>query len=86
MRLIGVRGEQLVGAVARLGLWDDDEAWRDTESAVDAVTTKFGAGALRPAALLREDQRRRYGHGDDYVLEREAAYRPRCHPPVTSIK
>jgi hypothetical protein len=29
------------------------------------VTSKFGAGALRPAALLREDQRRRFGHGDD---------------------
>ena len=65
VRLIGVRGEQLVGAVASLGLWDDDEAWRDTEYAVDAVTTKFGTGAVRPAALLREDQRRRYGHGDD---------------------
>ncbi|MEO5921031.1 MAG: DNA polymerase IV [Pseudolysinimonas sp.] len=65
VRLIGVRGEQLVGAVAALGLWDDDEAWRDTEYAVDAVTSKFGAGALRPAALLRESQRRRFGHGDD---------------------
>ena len=65
VRLIGVRGEQLVGAVASLGLWDDDEAWRDTEYTMDAVTSKFGSGALRPAALLREDQRRRYGHGDD---------------------
>jgi DNA polymerase-4 len=65
VRLIGVRGEQLVGAVASLGLWDDDEAWRDTEYTVDAVTTKFGPGALRPAALLREDQRRRFGHRDD---------------------
>jgi DNA polymerase-4 len=65
VRLIGVRGEQLVGAVASLGLWDDDEAWRDTEYAVDAVTSKFGAGAVRPAALLREKQRRRFGHGDD---------------------
>ena len=53
VRLIGVRGEQLVGAVASLGLWDDDEAWRDAEYTVDAVTTKFGPGALRPAALLR---------------------------------
>ncbi len=65
VRLIGVRGEQLVGAVASFGLWDDDEAWRDTEYAVDAVTSKFGAGAVRPAALLRDDRRRRYGHGDD---------------------
>lgn len=65
VRLIGVRGEQLVGAVASLGLWDDDEAWRDTEYTVDAVTSKFGAGALRPAALLRDGTRRRFGHGDD---------------------
>ena len=48
VRLIGVRGEQLVGAVASLGLWDDDEAWRDTEYAVDAVTIEVRAG--RPAA------------------------------------
>ena len=53
MRLIGVRGEQLVGAVASLGLWDDDEAWRDAEYTVDAVASKFGAGAVRPAALLQ---------------------------------
>jgi DNA polymerase-4 len=65
VRLVGVRGEQLVGAVASLGLWDDDEAWRDTEYTVDAVTSKFGAGALRPAALLKQSQQRRFGHGDD---------------------
>ena len=65
VRLIGVRGEQLVGAVASLGLWDDDEQWRDAETAVDAVSTKFGRGAVKPAALLRATQERRYGHGDD---------------------
>jgi DNA polymerase-4 len=65
VRLVGVRGEQLVGAVASLGLWDDDEAWRDTEYTVDAVTSKFGVGALRPAALLKQTQQRRFGHGDD---------------------
>ena len=65
VRLIGVRGEQLVGAVAGLGLWDDDEQWRDAETAVDAVSTKFGRGAVKPAALLKETQQRRYGHGDD---------------------
>jgi DNA polymerase IV len=65
VRLIGVRGEQLVGAVASLGLWDDDEAWRDAEYTVDAVASKFGAGAVRPAALLKQSQQRRFGHGDD---------------------
>jgi DNA polymerase-4 len=66
VRLIGVRGEQLVGPVAGLGLWDDDEQWRDAESAVDAVSTKFGRGAVKPAALLTESQQRRIGYdGDD---------------------
>lgn len=65
VRLIGVRGEQLVGAVAALGLWDDDEAWRDAEYTVDAVASKFGPGALKPAALLRQSAQRRFGHGDD---------------------
>jgi DNA polymerase-4 len=65
VRLIGVRGEQLVGAVAALGLWDDDEAWRDAEHTVDAVASKFGQGTVKPAALLRDGPLRRYGHGDD---------------------
>jgi DNA polymerase-4 len=65
VRLIGVRGEQLVGAVASLGLWDDDDAWRDAEYTVDAVASKFGAGAVRPAALLKQSPQRRFGHGDD---------------------
>ncbi|MCU1416042.1 MAG: polymerase [Schumannella sp.] len=65
VRLIGVRGEQLVGAVASLGLWDDDEAWRDAEYTVDAVASKFGPGSVRPAALLKPSSQRRFGHGDD---------------------
>ncbi|MGN6503070.1 MAG: DNA polymerase IV [Pseudolysinimonas sp.] len=65
VRLIGVRGEQLTGAVAALGLWDEDEAWRETEHTLDAVAGKFGPGAIRPAALLHKRPLRRYGHGDD---------------------
>jgi DNA polymerase-4 len=65
VRLIGVRGEQLTGEVAALGLWDDDAAWRDTEHALDAVADRFGHGAVRPAALLHGRLLRRYGHGDD---------------------
>ncbi len=65
VRLIGVRAEQLTGDVASLGLWDDDDDWRDAEQAVDAVAERFGPGALRPAALLRSSTRRRFGHGDD---------------------
>jgi DNA polymerase-4 len=65
VRLIGVRGEGLVGAVASLGLWDDDEQWREVEGTVDSIGSRFGAGAVRPAALLGETQRRRISGGDD---------------------
>lgn len=59
VRLIGVRAEQLGGGVAALGLWDDDEPWRDAEQAVDAVAARFGADAVRPATLLGARERRR---------------------------
>jgi DNA polymerase-4 len=65
VRLIGVRGEQLSGEVAALGLWDEDEAWRAIETTVDAVGSKFGRDAIRPASLLRDQTARRYGSVDD---------------------
>lgn len=66
VRLIGVRAEQLVGdGGSALGLWDDDEDWREAEQTVDAITERFGAGAVRPAALLKPAIQRRFGHGDD---------------------
>jgi len=65
VRLIGVRGEGLSGAVASLGLWDDDEQWREVEGTVDAIGSRFGAGVVRPATLLGETPRRRISGGDD---------------------
>ncbi len=66
VRLIGVRAEQLVGdGASALGLWDDDEDWREAEQTIDAITERFGAGAVRPAALLKPAIQRRFGHGDD---------------------
>jgi len=65
VRLIGVRAEQLTGDVAALGLWDDDEDWREAEQTVDAIAERFGPGAVRPAALLTPAVKRRLGHGDD---------------------
>lgn len=66
VRLIGVRAEQLVGdGASALGLWDDDEDWREAEQAIDAIAERFGAGAVRPAALLDPVIQRRFGHGDD---------------------
>lgn len=59
VRLLGVRGEQLVGRVAELGLWDDDESWRDAEQTVDAIRAKFGKALVQPAALLGNDPDRR---------------------------
>jgi DNA polymerase-4 len=53
IRLLGVRGENLVPAGGNNALWDDDAPWRDTETTVDAVTARFGAGMLRPASLVR---------------------------------
>ncbi len=66
VRLIGVRAEQLVGeGASALGLWDDDEDWREAEQTVDAIAERFGAGTVRPATLLRPAVGRRLGHGDD---------------------
>ncbi|GHF09545.1 DNA polymerase IV [Pseudolysinimonas yzui] len=59
IRLLGVRGEQLTGRVADLGLWDDDGDWREAEQAVDAITAKFGRSLVRPATLLGDDPDRR---------------------------
>ncbi len=64
VRLLGVRAEQLTGDVASIGLWDDDEPWREAEQAVDAVSERFGAGIVRPASLLKPVVQRRFGHGD----------------------
>jgi DNA polymerase-4 len=53
VRLIGVRMEQLTESDGQqLGLWDEDETWRETEDTIDAVSAKFGSGALKPASLL----------------------------------
>ncbi|MBT2503165.1 DNA polymerase IV [Curtobacterium sp. ISL-83] len=62
IRLIGVRGENLVPAAASNALWDDDAPWRDTETTVDAVTARFGAGVLRPASLVRGTPEQRVPH------------------------
>jgi DNA polymerase-4 len=54
VRLIGVRMEQLSpGEGQQPGLWDEDEGWRGAEDTIDAVSARFGRGALRPASLLR---------------------------------
>jgi len=57
IRLVGVRMEGLVEAEGApvQGLLDEpDHGWRDADRAVDQASARFGAGAVRPAALVRD--------------------------------
>jgi DNA polymerase-4 len=55
LRLVGVRLEQLAPADSQphqLALGERDQGWREAEQAVDRAARRFGAGAVRPAALV----------------------------------
>lgn len=59
VRLVGVRLENLSEAARtphQLMLDEPPSSWREAERAVDRATRRFGQGAVRPAALVREDQ------------------------------
>lgn len=60
VRLIGVRASSLVEAgSAQLSLWEDEaDAWGSAERALDEVEKKFGPSSVRPASLLRIENRR----------------------------
>jgi len=56
LRLVGVRVEGVVSAQAQphqLQLGERDAGWREAEQAVDRAALRFGAGAVRPAVLVR---------------------------------
>ena len=58
IRLVGVRVEGLVaadGAARQLRLDVRDAGRREAEQAVDRATRRFGAGAVRPAALVEPE-------------------------------
>jgi DNA polymerase-4 len=58
IRLVGVRVEGLLaagGTPRQLQLGDRDRGWREADRAVDRAVLRFGAGAVRPAALVRAD-------------------------------
>jgi DNA polymerase IV len=57
IRLLGVRAEQLRSAGGPT-LWDPDEDWRDAERTADQISARFGAGSLKPAALLGDHRSR----------------------------
>jgi DNA polymerase IV len=57
IRLVGVRVEGLGGAddaPHQLTFGQRDSGWREAERAADAAASRFGAGAVRPASLLRQ--------------------------------
>jgi DNA polymerase-4 len=61
LRLVGVRVENLLpaGTASRqLSLGEPDTGWREAEQAMDRAARRFGAGAVRPAALVRPDPAR----------------------------
>ena len=56
LRLVGVRVEQILEAADQphqLQLGERDSGWREAEQAADRAVRRFGAGAVRPAALVR---------------------------------
>ena len=58
LRLVGVRVEQITDAGSQprqLLLGEPDQGWREAEQAVDQAARRFGAGAVRPAALVDPD-------------------------------
>jgi len=58
LRLVGVRVEGLRPAQAahrQLRLGERDAGWREAELAVDRASRRFGAGSVRPAALVSAD-------------------------------
>jgi DNA polymerase-4 len=64
LRLVGVRATGLVpasSAATQLALGDRPASWRAAERAVDKITTRFGRDAVRPAALVPDEQDRARG-------------------------
>jgi DNA polymerase-4 len=60
LRLVGVRVSGLVpvaGANAQLAFDDRPVGWREAEQALDKIASRFGASAVRPAALVQDTER-----------------------------
>ncbi len=55
VRLLGVRMEQLTESAPTL-LWDEDEDWREAEHTIDAVSERFGRGAVQRASLVKRKE------------------------------
>ncbi len=62
LRLVGVRASSLVPVVkatAQPTLDDRPTGWREAEQAVDQIAKRFGANAVRPAALVEDQAKER---------------------------
>jgi DNA polymerase IV len=60
LRLVGVRATGLIPATVattQLALGEQPGPWRAAERAVDRIAGRFGTGAVRPAALVRSEDR-----------------------------
>lgn len=58
LRLVGVRATGLVKAMdtgTQLALDERPDSWRDAETAMEQITSRFGSGAVGPGSLLRPD-------------------------------
>jgi DNA polymerase-4 len=67
LRLVGVRVEGISPAATRTHQLVIDErpaGWPEAERAVDRASERFGAGAVRPAALVDPVAGQRHGEGD----------------------
>lgn len=61
VRLVGVRVEQLSDASStpvQVRLDEPDHGWREADRAIDRASARFGAGSVRPASLIAEQDRR----------------------------
>ena len=74
VRLIGVRGENLVpSGGSAIALWDADEEWRRVEGALDDATARFGGGAVTRAAFVGRRDRATGGRGEADAVRRAGA-------------
>ena len=66
LRLVGVRVEGVTPAAGQsrqLLLGERPSGWREADQAVDQATRRFGAGAVKPAALVDQAGVRRFDSG-----------------------
>ncbi len=64
LRLVGVRATGLVparAAAVQQALGEPSADWRQAESALDRIASRFGAGAVRPAALVERGREGKRG-------------------------